>query len=214
MNYETIDQAIRDSAAVRAVPALCLPTLGHIADGSVPLRAIRHPLGFICLPVQRKGILGVCIHLWTTELGQAAPTTSAVHSHSWDLASFVLYGAVGNAFFHVVDDAREGTHRVFKVYSLGDVDEMEATPRLVRYDEERRHVAQAGSAYHLPAGNFHASVLGAGPEAATVVLGRFSGASDLSLGHPGVPTHRIARQHCDPQETAQAARIVIEKLRI
>jgi hypothetical protein len=213
MNYETIDQAIRSGAAAREVPALCLPTLAEIANGSVPIRAIRHPLGFICLPVQRKGSLGVCVHLWTTELSQVIPTTSGVHSHSWDLASFVLYGAIGNTFIHVTDDAREGTHRVFKVYSMGDSDEMKATSRLVRYGAGQRHVARAGSAYYLPAGNFHESSLGADAEAATVVLGRVGGVSDLSLGHPELPTHRIVRQHCGQQETAETARIVLRKLR-
>jgi hypothetical protein len=212
VNYETIEKAIRGSEAARAVPALCLPTLTKIAYGMIPLRAVRHPLGFLCLPVQRKGRLGVCVHIWTTALPQAALTTTAVHSHSWDLASFVLYGVVGNAFMRVVDDADAGTHRVFQVYSLDDADEMRATRRLVRCVEERRQIVGAGRAYYLRAGNFHESVLGADPEAATVVLGRVSTAPDLSLGAPDIPTHLVVRQHCGAQETAHAARIAIEKL--
>jgi hypothetical protein len=212
MNYETIERAIRGDKAARTVPELCLPTLNKIADGSVPLRAVRHPLGFLCLPVQRQGRLGVCVHVWTAELPQAAPTTTAVHSHSWDLASFVLYGAMGNALVHVVDDADAGTHRVFQVYSLGDADEMRATGRLVRCVERHRQVVGAGRAYYLRAGNFHESVLGADPEAATVVLGRVSAAPDLSLGRPDLPSHRIVRQRCGARETADAARIVIDKL--
>jgi hypothetical protein len=212
VNYETIEQAIRDDQAARAVPALCLPTLTKIADGSIPLRAVRHPLGFLCLPVQRKGGLGVCVHVWTTQLPQAVPTTSAVHSHSWDLASFVLYGSVGNAFMHVADDADAGTHRIFTVHSLGDVDEMRATRRLVRCVERRRQLVGAGRVYYLRAGNFHESVLGADAEVATVMLGRVGGARDLSLGRPDLPTHHIVRQRCGARETADAARIVIEKL--
>jgi hypothetical protein len=212
VNYETIQNAIRGDEAARTVPALCLPMLTEIADGKIPLRAVRHPLGFLCLPVQRKGRLGVCVHVWTTAVPQATSTTTAVHSHSWDLASFVLYGVVGNAFMHVVDDADAGTHRVFQVYSLGDADEMRATRRLVRCVEQDRQLVGVGSAYYLRAGNFHQSVLGADPEAATVVLGRVSSAPDLSLGRPDIPTHRVARQRCGAQETAHAAQIVVEKL--
>jgi hypothetical protein len=212
MNYETIEQAIRDDGAARVVPALCLPTLTRIAEGRVALRAVRHPLGFLCLPVQRKGVLGVCIHIWTAVVPPVATTTSAVHSHSWDLASFVLYGAVGNAFMHVVDDVDNGTHRIFKVLSRGDVDEMRATRRLVRCVEQHRQFAGVGSAYYLQAGDFHESVLGADPEAATVVLGRSAVTPDLSLGRPDLPTHRIVRERCSAQETADAAQIVIQKL--
>jgi hypothetical protein len=212
VNYETIERAIHGGEAARAVPALCLPTLTKIADGEVPLRAVRHPLGFLCLPVQRKGRLGVCVHVWTAALPQTASSTSAVHAHSWDLVSFVLYGRVGNALMQVVDDAQGGTHRVFQVHSLGDVDEMRATRRLVRCVEQRREVAVGGSAYRLRAGNFHESVLEASPEAATVVLGRVGTASDLSLGPPDASTHRVARQRCEARETAEAAQIVIEQL--
>ena len=212
VNYETIERAIHDDEAARAVPALCLPTLTKIADGKVPLRAVRHPLGFLCLPVQRKGMLGVCVHVWTTGLPQAVTTTSVVHAHSWDLASFVLYGTVGNVLMHVVDDAQEGTHRVFQVHSLGDVDEMRATRRLVRCVEQHREVVGVGSAYYLRAGDFHESVVEANPEVATVVLGRVGTASDLSLGPPDILTHRIARQRCGARETADAAQIVIERL--
>ena len=212
MNYETIEHALGSGQAARSVPALCLPMLTKIAGGEIPLRAVRHPLGFLCLPVQRKGALGVCVHVWTTALPRAAPTTTAVHSHSWDLVSFVLYGVVGNAFMRVVDDAEAGTHRVFQVYSRGDADEMRATRRLVRCAEQRRDLVGAGSTYYLRAGNFHESVLGADAEAATVVLGQVSSAPDLSLGHPDIPTHRVARQRCGVAETARAAQIVIEKL--
>lgn len=212
MNYETIEQAMQGVNAARVIPALCLPTLTKIADGSVPLRAVRHPLGFLCLPVQRKGVLGVCVHVWTTALPQSQVSTSAVHSHSWDLSSFVLYGAVGNAFVQVADDAHTGTHRVFRVHSRGEVDVMQPTARLVRCVELRRQFAGVGSAYYLRAGHFHESVLGADPEVATVVLGRSGAAADLSLGRPDLRTHRVVRQLCDAQETADAAQIVIEKL--
>jgi hypothetical protein len=212
MNYETIEKALLGGESARVVPALCLPTLASIARGGAGLRAVRHPLGFFCLPVQRTGGLGVCIHVWTTALRRTAVTTSGVHSHSWDLASFVLYGVVGNAFMEIADDYLTGTHRIFRVRSLGEVDEMQATRRLVRCVEQHRQFTVGGSAYYIRAGAFHESVLDAETEAATVVLGRSGDAPDLSLGRPDIPTHRVARQLCDAQETAAAAQIVIDQL--
>jgi hypothetical protein len=212
MNFETFARAIDVADAELAVPQLCVRTLTGIVTGSFPLRAVRHPLGFLCLPVVRQGEWGVCVHVWTATMPQAASTTSAVHCHSWDLVSFVLYGQVGNVSMDVVDDPRSATHRVFEVHSLDDGDEMRATGRLVRCTERDRQVADAGSVYRLGAGEFHESVLGDNPEAATVVLGRGRSAPDLSLGPPETPTHRITRQRCDARETAEAARIVINRL--
>lgn len=212
MNYETIKQAIQAGHAPSTVPALCLPVLAKIADRTAPVRAVRHPLGFLCLPVQRHGALGVCIHVWTSALPQATCTMSPVHSHSWDLASFVLYGSVGNRFMRVADDPQSGSYRVFEVRSYGEVDEMRATRRLVRCVEQDHRVACAGTTYYLAAGSFHESVLVGGAEAATVVLGRSVPAHDLSLGRLDLATHRVVRQWCDARESADAARVVTENL--
>jgi hypothetical protein len=212
VNYETIEQAIQAGHAPSTVPALCLPLLAAIADRTAPVRAVRHPLGFFCLPVQRRGPLGVCIHVWTAALPRAACTMSPVHSHSWDLASFVLYGSVGNRFMRVADDPQSGSYRVFEVRSHGEVDEMRATRRLVRCVEQDRQVAGAGTTYYLAAGSFHESVLVGGAEAATVVLGRSVPAHDLSLGRPDVASHRVVRQWCDERESADAARVVTQNL--
>ena len=191
---------------------MCRHALTEIARGRRELCAVRHPLGFLCLPVHRDGDFGVCVHVWSPDLPHARATTSAVHSHSWDLVSFVLYGRVGNTLLHVVDDAAGGTHRVFEVHSRGDVDEIRATARLVRAREARHRSAGPGDTYRLRAGRFHASVLVGESEAATVVLGRTRAALDLSLGPLDTPTHHIPRQRCDPRETAEVAGIVAAKL--
>jgi hypothetical protein len=213
MNYDDIAQSIRTGDAERTVPAMCLRTLTEIAEGRNPLRAVRHPLGFLCLPVQRAGELGVCVHVWTGAVAQASSSVSTVHSHSWDLVSFVLYGDVGNALMRVEDDSA-GTHRVFEVHSRGDVDEILPTARLVRCLRQPLRVTSAGRTYRLTAGEFHESVLVGDSEAATVVLGRTRAEADLSLGPLDGPGHQIIRQRCSRGETEQAARIVVQKLAI
>jgi hypothetical protein len=212
MNYHSIEQALRAGDAARTVPDLCRRTLAEIVAGRRRLAGVRHPLGFVCLPVQRQGDYGVCVHVWAPQLARAQPTTSAIHSHSWDLLSFVLYGAVGNVRLGVVDDPAGATHRLYEVYSGPGFDELRATQRLVRCFERGREEARAGGTYRLAAGEFHESVLIGSPEAATVVLGRGGGGVDLSLGPPATPTHRIPRQQCGAQDTARAARIVLDRL--
>ena len=208
MSYHTIRRAIERDDAARVVPQWCRRWLAPVAQGRQLPPAVRHPLGFICLPVQRTPTYGVCVHLWTERLPQARSSVSTVHSHSWDLLSFVLYGQVGNMLIEVTDD-RDGTHRVFDMHSRGEVDEVRATGRLVRYGARDQQITETGGAYRLPAGSYHQSVIGGGTEAATVALGRIRQTMDRSLGPPDLPTHVVARQRCTAAEVVEAARIVI-----
>lgn len=197
-----IDDVVRDAIAIVA----------SLADGHDVVRGVRHPLGFICLPVRRGGQFGVCVHVWSRELVAAVSTTSAVHSHSWDLESRVLYGHVGNSTVRIFDDVDRATHRVFEVHSAGDVDELRATGRLVRPVAERSDTAGPGETYRLAGGLFHTTVIEGDSEAATVAIGRTVAAADLSLGPIDGVNHRIVRQRCGAEETASTARIVLRQM--
>nr|WP_240449335.1 hypothetical protein [Streptomyces harenosi] len=63
MDYPALERAARreDAAEVMRHAA---SELRLIASGHSPLRAVRHPLGFICLPVLRDGPHGVCVHVF------------------------------------------------------------------------------------------------------------------------------------------------------
>jgi hypothetical protein len=172
--------------------------------------ARKHPLGFFCLPVERVGITGVCLHIWSAEFPGTVATTSTVHSHSWDLISFILYGELRNEWF----TAREPgiTHRVFEVRSVGDRDDLLRTPRLVDLAPSGAEHHRRGDVYRLDSGVFHTTVvLG---DAATVAVGtECSGRSDLSLGRPyGLDSHTVFRQLCTPELTGHLARSAIEHL--
>jgi hypothetical protein len=211
MDYANIHAAIERGIASDHVPRVTLSLLRDIAAGRCDLAAIRHPLGFLCLPTHRCGQYGVCVHLWTQE-PRDEPTTSGVHSHSWDLVSYVLYGTIRNQRIEVTD-ARTATHRVFEVRSLGDVDELVATSRLVSCRSGASGVHSGGCVYVLPAGEFHTTVVADDEQVATVVLGRLRPlAADLSLGPVQARSHTVARSRCSARETARAARMIAERL--
>ncbi|MER7500223.1 hypothetical protein AB0L05_27470 [Nonomuraea pusilla] len=177
------------------------------------IAAVRHPLGFVCLPLERDGGDGVCLHLWSTSLAPAESTTSQIHCHSWDLVSHVLYGQVRNVHAVVSDAGPDATHRVFEVVSGADGDRISPTPRTVRHATGLVEVFGPGETYTLPADRFHSSVVPEGGEAATIALGRGRpGSRDLSLGPLGVGTHHVARQPLDPEETALAVRLIAAHL--
>jgi hypothetical protein len=185
--------------------------LETLSSGGV--RGVRHPLGFVCLPLERDGGEGVCVHLWSDSFAHAESTTSQIHCHSWDLVSHVLYGQVRNVHAVVTDAGRDATHRVFEVVSGADGDRISPTGRTVRHATGLVEVFGPGDTYTLAADRFHSSVVPEGGEAATIALGRGRpGSRDLSLGPLGGGPHHVARQPLDARETELAVRLITAHL--
>jgi hypothetical protein len=215
MDFATILAAIERGTAADTVPRMALSFLREVASGSRDLTAVRHPLGFLCFPAQRVTENGVCVHLWTPGIRHVL-TTSQVHAHSWDLTSYVLYGALRNQRIRVTDapgPAGPATHRVFEVRSRGDVDELHATARLVSCQWEADCVYGAGSEYVLSAGEFHATVAPDEQDVVTVVLSRGRvDAADMALGPVDGHSHTLTRSRWDAAQTARAARLIADRL--
>jgi hypothetical protein len=209
--YDTIYRAVTGTAAGLAVPQWTVETLREVAAGRDGIRAVRHPLGFVCLPLERAGERGVCVHVWSAQLTAGRATISTVHAHSWDLVSYVLYGALRNELVDVADDPEVPTHRLCEISSDAAGDEIRSTGRLVRRGARVSEVHQQGDVYGMPAGVFHETVPEG--ETATVALGSGRpGAVDLALGDLHTGTHRIRRQVCDRQETVRAATMVLDRI--
>ncbi|MFB4275057.1 hypothetical protein ACBJ59_07140 [Nonomuraea sp. MTCD27] len=185
-----------------------------LAELSRPgLTGVRHPLGFVCLPLERDGGEGVCLHLWSDSLTPAESTTSQIHCHSWDLVSHVLYGQVRNVHAVVTDAGADATHRVFEVVSGADGDRISPTRRTVRHATGLVEVFGPGDTYTLAADRFHSSIVPEGGEAATIALGRGrAGSRDLSLGPLGGGLHHVSRQPLNAGETALAVRLIAAHL--
>jgi hypothetical protein len=204
-----LDQDAPAADLVRAATA----ALEEIARGARELRAIRHPLGFLCFPVHRDDGHGVCVHVFdggaATEL-----TTSPVHSHSWELTSCVLYGEVVNRRMVVREERREPTHRLYEVDSdPAGVDELRPTARLVSCEPGRAQTSRRGEIYTLAAGEFHTTVVPRGTAAATLVLGRsLPGRQDVSLGPLHGAGHRVVRRTCDAALSVATARAVLGRM--
>lgn len=193
-------------------PAFAADLLAEIATGHRDLRAVRHPLGFLCFPLVRRPELGICVHLWAAG---AVPLvlTSEVHSHSWDLTSAVLFGAVRNSVVPVFDTTARPTHRVFEVHSNGGRDEVRATPRLVRTAAATTTVSTTGEVYELPAGAFHRTDVTVSDDTATLVVGRTRlPLIDLSLGGLYTRDHALDRHCCTAEETVRVARSMTDRL--
>lgn len=200
---------------VRASVAAAVETYILDVEGSTgrpPVAALRHPLGFACLPVLR-GALGVCVHLWTSALPRSGLTTSPFHCHSWDLHSLVLDGVIGNQCVETTDIDSDDEYRVFEVRNQGEVDELRASSDLVVVRMGETRLNKVRDIYHLGAGVFHRTVVPGG-DACTMVVGvSRPGGIDRSLGPPSTGSHCVRRRYCDPEETTRLARRATEHLR-
>jgi hypothetical protein len=197
---------------------LAVAALRDVAEGRWDLPAIRHPLGFLCLPVLREGTKGVCVHLFEsdseTEDDGEGLGSSLVHAHSWALISYVLYGRVTNRSVRVVDDPTAPTHRVYEVHSRPDgTDEVRRTGRLVRGEPDGFAHSASGDVYVVRPGEFHTTVVSGGRSAATLVLGEtLPGRRDMSLGPLDGEGHRSVREVCGREETVVAVRAALRRI--
>jgi hypothetical protein len=205
---DTLRAAETPAGAVAVAKSLLVET-ARAGGGAV--RAVRHPLGFTCLPVIRDGADGVCVHWWHG--GTAELTTEAIHAHSWDLLSFVLLGTLRNESVSVIDDRLSPTHRVFEVRSeLGGRDEIRGTDRTVYIGTRKSEHNGPGSHYRVRSGEFHTSELAAA-EVATLVFGQtLPDSVDLTLAALDAADHATQRQTCDAAETGRIVETVLDRL--
>ncbi len=218
MRYQDLYDAITRGGGRDRLPEWGRGILEAVDSGQSPITAVRHPLGFLCIPVERSGAHGVCLHIWPAAPSAARTTTSQIHCHSWDLVSYVLHGSIHNEVVTVTDGTARpdgpggAVHRLFHVLSRGETDEIIPTARTVRQAGRSLDVHRRGESYSLAAGVFHQSSV-PHPPAATIALGVLRpGTRDLSLGPPATGRHRITRLRCEPGEAARAVRDLIEHM--
>lgn len=197
---------------------LAATVLRAVADGRWSLSAIRHPLGFLCLPVLRDGDKGVCVHLFDAANGVEGEGDEGrpplVHAHSWSLISLVLFGRLTNHSVRLVDDPVAPTHRVYEVLSrLDGTDQVRRTARLVRGVPDGFGRNATGDVYVVGPGEFHATVVTGGRPAATLVLGEaLPGSKDMSLGLLSGEEHSSVREVCGREETVVAVRAALRRI--
>jgi hypothetical protein len=202
MSFDKLDTAVRKEGPAEVRRVLWDAFLSAVVSGERPLRAVRHPLGFVCLPVLRDDSpAGICVHIWSDGDPGDRLATSNVHCHSWHLLSYVLSGTVHNQTYDLADNI-DGASQVFVVKSVGGTDDIIATDRRVDVKATGLRSFHTGEYYEMPAGQFHASPRrGSGP-AISVVLGVQSRGNDnLTLAEPGAEIRPAVRDEFSDEET-------------
>jgi hypothetical protein len=202
---DVIIPALRDGDAA-TVREWARRALRAVVPGRPPAPATQHPLEFTCLPLYRHGDSGLCLHVWPQDEETVSPV---VHSHSWDLWSYVLCGTVFNQVVTVSDCAKRPEHRLYGARSVGRVDEIRATERLVACTPRAPQEILAGQIYRLSSGVFHRS--GHRGLTATIVLGEHHAEREnLVLGPLDVePRPDLPRVVCSPHEVRDLVRRIL-----
>lgn len=205
------DEAARIRAALLEGQAVTsLRNWGRILTARLPdttMAFIHHPLGFICVPAYRDAAQGICLHVWLPEMIGPMLTTSEMHAHSWNLASYVLTGEIVQHLASAEFCPQQPTHRVCTVRSWGGLDYIEPTQQMVRLKPGPEEVIRTDMSYTLPAGKFHRTEVVTGLTA-TIVFAEYLKGPEFTLADPDIRAHSVSREPC----TAQEAAAVREKL--
>ena len=196
------------------LPRLGAELLRHIAAGRSDLAPIRHPLGFLYAPLDRRPDSVLRLHVWPNRPAWRTITTTGYHRHAWDLVSFVQAGRIANVVLDVEPSAGDRQYRVFEVLGDGDVDLLAPTDELVRPAAQSTQLVAAGELYRVAAGDYHASrVEDAGWAVTIALVNRVPGATERALGAVSLGRHSVTRQASTPAELAAAARHVMAQAR-
>lgn len=201
-----IAEAIRAGTRHDDIRTRMARILRELADGTRDRPIVKHPLGFLCLPIHRGDDFGLCAHVWMkagTGPRPAEPlTTLPIHYHTWNLYSHVLYGLVQNQRITVQPDTG-GTpaYRVFEVRSDRDTDEIRPTSELVTWRVDGAQQYGTGDRYLVSPRTYHQSAVLDPRLTVTVMLSEnWTPEPQHVLGKVDLPPHTVSRRVCSRDE--------------
>ena len=174
-------------------------------------KAVWHPLGFMDIELFANQAEFLRLHIWSEVAGSYRSSGLSIHKHDWSMSSQVLCGVVENRIYDVLTD-RPPTHRIYRIEYSGEVNQLQATDRVVRCELRESEKVQAGATYTLAPDTFHDI---APPlihsTTATLVKGiRHPSVRNEVLGpldaHELYETERVL---CDPASVREAIDLVI-----
>ena len=171
-----------------------------------------HPLGFFVrvletLPTGER----IRLHVWHASVCGNQGSELSIHSHPFELSSYIVFGQLRNITYDVVHSASGGN----RLFSVGYDDQHSVlTPTHERVSWQARSEAKlaAGAQYHVPAGQFHATSVPPEAVAATIVITGPEGAAQARVVGPDVGSP-IRYRRSDQNLPRELLEEVLEQLR-
>ena len=139
--------------------------LDQLASKLTPLW---HPLGFVsCVVDESPGQYVTRVHFWPAGERRVKNPDWPIHTHSYELRSLVLSGAVRDLQYRVESG---GQWRIYTVNYFEGGSEIVCTSGSVNAVAEVDEVRHAGAEYEVPRGIFHQTQVPLNKSAVTIVL--------------------------------------------
>jgi hypothetical protein len=159
-----------------------------------------HPYGFLVLRLAELPSHEVIrLHIWPADARKRQEPDWPVHSHPWDLRSYVLAGHLQNQLFDVSSTV-SGEFRLYAVEYAGQESILRATDRMVGCQLASVASYEQGDQYCVSSDEFHVTHVDPGVFAATlVVTSRPTATPPSVVGQPGHDeSYRYIRRPCSP----------------
>jgi len=201
------DPANNVTAAVRDF----LPILKH---SSVIRECTWHPYGFLIAKPWANEALALRLHIWPVGPRTRQIPDWPVHSHPWDLHSYILKGSAINEIYKIQLVEGQSPRRLYSVGYDGSESVLQATEMGVACELASRQKYIPGDSYRVYADQYHATHVPEEDFAATIVL-----TSAPKTTPPYVvgqfnfePQYRYARRVCAPETASHLVERLFEDL--
>lgn len=181
------------------------------SDRLLPLS--RHPLGFLRGDITSNGKLALRLHIWSDLQRYEQHPLWPIHSHSFDLISVVLVGAVRNQIYALNFESNEPSSRIYGASYEGSQSVLAATDTLCLLGTTESQTIHAGGTYSISHGVYHQTIVPIGTFAATLVLTTQVGGVAGVLGDAkGAQEYRYARKPIADAEARTALNALRKRL--
>lgn len=186
-----------------------------IKDQRPPLEGIWHPNGFLYVPLIEENMMAVRLHVWPPGREKTNDKTLNwfIHSHSWDLQSYVLCGNILKSIYEV-SNSHAPTHRIYHAYSFGLQNELHATDSLVSCKLKSTEKISPGKTYTIKSDTFHTAPVNVNQLTATLVVWQKAkyGVSKVLGSLNGDKIYAMKRTACNSDETEYLIKLVEQNL--
>jgi len=171
-----------------------------------------HPLGFLVrvletLPTGER----IRLHVWHASLRGNQGSELSIHSHPFELSSYIVFGRLRNITYDVVHSA-SGENRLFSVSYDDQHSVLTPTHERVSWRALSETKLADGGQYHVPAGQFHATYVPPEAMAATIVITGPEGAAQARVVGPDIGSP-IQYRRSDQNLPSEMLEEVLEQLR-
>lgn len=157
-----------------------------------------HPLGFVSCIIRKEKYFTSRIHYWPKMERRTKVPNWPIHTHVYDLSSYILAGRVRDIQYR----KKDGTdYVIYSVSYKGEDSEIKSTSTYTSIRKISDRIRSIGDEYAIPLGVFHETQVPLDEFAITLVaLSNFADSAPLVLGEKEIGIHSYDREEFDRLE--------------